>query len=69
MEMRFQPGESIAPLSGIVDGGVKPGGTFYGNIIKSSLGQAVGVWVPTFGGFHTPARFGEFHLAATPERK
>ena len=52
-----------APLETMIDGGVRPGGSFYGNIIKSSRGQAVGVWVPTFGGFHTPARFGEFVLA------
>lgn len=57
-----------APLDGIIDGGIKPGETFYGNIIKSSRGQAVGIWVPTFGGFHTPARFGGFYLAPAPQK-
>ena len=48
-------------LEDLVNGGIKPGEMLYGNIIRSNNG-ALGVWIPTFTGYHAPERFGEFYL-------
>lgn len=48
-------------LSDIVDGGIKPGEMLYLNVIRSGNG-ALGVWIPTFAGYHAPERFGEIYL-------
>ena len=48
-------------LSDIVDGGINPGEMLYLNVIRSGNG-ALGVWIPTFAGYHAPERFGEIYL-------
>ena len=47
------------PLAQLVPGGAKPGDTLYLNIIRSTQNRDALAWVPTFGGYHEPARLGE----------
>ena len=51
------------PLDDLVPGGIKPGEMLYFNVIRSANAQYLGSWIPTFGGYHTPSRFGEVYLA------
>jgi hypothetical protein len=50
------------PLDNIVLNGIKPGEMLYFNVIRSSRCQYIGSWIPTFGGYHAPTRFGEVYL-------
>ena len=54
------------PLSQLIPGGVKPGDKFYTNIIRGApyveVNKAI-CWIPTFGKFHEPSRFGEIVLS------
>lgn len=50
------------PLDNLVDGGIKPGEMLYFNVIRAANTQYLGSWIPTFGGFHVPGRFGEVYL-------
>jgi len=57
------------PLEKLVSGGVKPGDTFFMNILRSvarkrivKAGVGEVAWNPTLGGYHAPRRFGEVTL-------
>lgn len=50
------------PLDDIVLNGIKPGEMLYFNVIRSSRTDYLGSWIPTFGSFHEPGRFGEVYL-------
>ncbi len=50
-------------MSDMIDGGVRPGDTLYYNLIRSASGyKPVACWIPTFGGYHAPERFGELYI-------
>lgn len=50
------------PLKSATPGGLKPGSPFYLNILRATNMKDALAWIPTFGGFHAPDRFGEVRL-------
>lgn len=50
------------PLDDLVLNGIKPGEMLYFNVIRAEKTNYLGSWIPTFGSFKTPARFGEIYL-------
>ena len=50
------------PLAQLLPGGVQPGGTLYLNVVRSTQYSNALSWIPTFGGYHAPSRFGEVLL-------
>jgi hypothetical protein len=50
------------PLKTATPKGLQPGGTLYFNVVRATKMEDALAWIPTFGGFHAPDRFGEVRL-------
>jgi hypothetical protein len=50
------------PLGKATPKGLQPGATIYLNILRATNMENALAWIPTFGGFHAPERFGEVRL-------
>lgn len=50
------------PLKTATPKGVQPGATLYLNVVRATKMEDALAWIPTFGGFHAPDRFGEVRL-------
>ena len=57
------------PLSDVVEGGIRPGEILYFNAIRSREYVCSACWIPTYGGFFVPGRFGELYLEPAPDKK
>ena len=54
------------PLSEVVPGGIKPGEILYFNAIRAREYVCHACWIPTYGGYFVPGRFGELYLEPVP---